>query len=770
MPPKTEEIAAVFLRERYRREDFVIAEVRPINGSGDADSLFSSGLSVKGTAEVGELEPGLEYRFYGHREKHPKYGKSFAFKTFILSEPHERRGVIAYLQKAPHVGPITAEAFWRKFKSQAVRVLRETPEIAVAALASNSRFTHEKAQEAAAELRRLAATEDATIDLIGLLSGRGFPKATAKEAIAAWGNRAAKLVERNPYLLMAFRGCGFLKTDAMYLDLGFPPARLKRQALCAWHAIATDSEGHTWYPVEMLAEAIRQKVAGAFVCPTKACRLAKRAGMIAFRKDTEGRIWAAEGKKARAEEYVARKVAEAVKELAKWPDAVGLDGPTIHQTTALALSFTGPIGILGGAPGTGKTFTAAAAVRVITRLFGVADVAVCAPTGKAAVRVGEAMQSYGLDLEATTIHRLLGVKSLEGGNWTFCHNEMQPLPHRFIVVDEASMVDLGLMAHLLAARARGTHILFVGDVNQLPPVGHGAPLRDLIRAGVPYGELTEICRNAGSIVRVCHAMKDGKPWQPDQRLDPDAYDPVNLALVPAANGKEAVEQIVSLIRKIAAAGLADPVWGIQVICAVNRKSDLSRRALNGRLQAELNPAERVAGSPFRLHDKVIQLKNGFLPAANEGEGDDSGKFFVANGEQGQVVVVQERLTVVKLSGPERLVKVPRGKSEDSKGDSGKVDDDESTGTGCDIDLAYAISCHKSQGSEWPIVIVALDEYPGARRVCSREWLYTAISRAKKCCFLVGKLSTAHGMCRRVALSKRKTFLWELIVGQTRADV
>jgi len=408
MPPKTEEITAVFLRERFRREDFVIAEVRPVNGSRDADSLFSSGLSVKGTAEVGELEPGLEYRFYGHREKHPKYGVSFAFRTFILSEPHERRGVIAYLQKAPHIGPITAEAFWRKFKSQAVRVLRETPEVAAAAVPQLARMivrkrkllktfpsdsrkqdysrylrsgdwlvqrekawmraewkcegchadydektatvhhkTYERfgselpedlmalcwschnaidhentyvemsclaAEEAAAELRRLAATEDATIDLIGLLSGRGFPKATAKEAIRAWGNRAAKLVERNPYLLMAFRGCGFLKTDAMYLDLGLPPARLKRQALCAWHAIATDSEGHTWYPVEMLAEAIRQKVAGASVNPVRACRLAKRAGMIAFRKDVGGRIWAADGKKARAEEYVARAVAMAIRQ------------------------------------------------------------------------------------------------------------------------------------------------------------------------------------------------------------------------------------------------------------------------------------------------------------------------------------------------------------------------------------------------------------------------------------------------------------------------
>jgi len=808
MPKQLKEVTGVFRTEIFREDDFMIGAMEVVNGDasssaggnsngsgngkppakrtrprlsdnldrmmGRIENRYANQLKFKGSIPEDEISFGLEYRFYGHTEHSTRYGDTFVVKTFVRSQPHGREGIVRYLQEAPHVGQATATALWNKFGSDSVRILRESPDVAAAAI--GNRFNLEKATEAASKLAEMAAMEDCTIELIDLLGGRGFPRNVGKAAVKVWGNRAAEIIRRNPYVLMAFRGCGFLRTDAMYLDLGLPPAKLKRQSLSAWHTIASDTSGHTWHPIDEAVKGIKSKVAGANLDPIKAVKLAKRANMIALRRHPENKVWIAEGPKARAEAYVAKKIAESEQETAAWADLMESEAFAVlsdHQRGHLFDAFDAGRSImsLGGPPGTGKTWSAAAVINAVGREHGWGSIAVAAPTGKAAVRLTEAMQGYGLQLQATTIHRLLEVESSPemGGGWTFRHNEYDPLEYKFLVVDESSMVDTNLMASLLAARAKGTHILFVGDINQLSPVGHGAPLRDFIRAGMPTGILTEIQRNAGTIVHACHAIKDGKQFPVNhQDFAPNAGPPRNLALVGASNGKQAVEKIVELIKKIKAGGAADPVWETQVVVAVNKKSPLSRKLLNKRLQDELNPHGRGhKNSPFRAGDKVIQLRNGFLPAAanNDPKADSDGKLFIANGEMGKVVDVHEKLTFVEFPSPKRLVKIPRGvvndKSEGGKNGDGSGND-EKTDTGCDLDLAYAISVHKSQGSEFPVVIVALDEYPGAKMVCSREWLYTAISRAKKACFLVGKLSTAMGMIRREALNKRKTFLAELI--------
>lgn len=451
-----------------------------------------------------------------------------------------------------------------------------------------------------------------------------------------------------------------------------------------------------------------------------------------------------------------------------------MTGLTQHQREQLAIATSRSIGILAGSPGTGKTYTLARLVGRIIDLCGTDLVAVAAPTGKAAVRITEALAGYGIAKNASTIHRLLGVANRTAGEgWGFVHDETNPLPHKFIIVDEASMIDTDLAASLLRACAAGTHLLLVGDTNQLPPVGHGAPLRDLIAAGVPTGELTKIERNWGAIVQACADIRDGKRWQTVAELAPDTGQ--NLKLLPAASGEAAVEKIVETIRAIRERQLYDPIWGVQVIVAVNRKSPLSRRDLNKRLQGELNPTgQRVGSNPFRVSDKVVCLKNSLMPVVENAPSDCNrdaldGKVFVANGEQARVVAVVEKLTTVQLEAPRRLVKIPRGTEngdgKESDGSDENADDSAATTTGCQWDLAYAVSCHKAQGSEFPCVIVALDEYPGARRVCSREWLYTAISRAKGICLLVGKRATADSMCCQRAITKRKTFLKELIQEQ-----
>jgi exodeoxyribonuclease V alpha subunit len=496
--------------------------------------------------------------------------------------------------------------------------------------------------------------------------------------------------------------------------------------------------------------------------------LAKRAKMLSVLRNGDGVPWLAETRKAENERLIAERVQAMLAAPSQWPDTAGLD-ISEHQSAELAKALQTSIGLFGGSPGTGKTYSAARLIGRIIDLCGADQIAVCAPTGKAAVRISEALASYEVAKTATTIHRLLGVSSHSSGDgWGFTHNEGNPLPHKYFVIDEGSMVDTDLFASLLRALPAGAHLLIVGDVNQLPPVGHGAPLRDMLAAGIPAGELTKIERNWGAIVQACADIRDGKRWQTVKELAPELGQ--NLKLLPTASGADSVEKIVEKIRQIRDSKLCDPIWDVQIIVAVNKKSELSRLNLNKRLQAELNPAgERCGSNPFRVGDKIVCLKNSLMPIVEGCPSDCNrdacdNKVFVANGEQARVVAVAEKLTTVSLDAPKRLIKIPRGAENgdgDKENDSGSDQEQDSTpatSTGCQWDLAYAISCHKSQGSEWPGVFVAIDEYPGARRICSREWVYTAISRARLFCLLVGKRSIADGMCCTQAIKRRKTFL------------
>lgn len=773
-----QEITAEWRGERQRWGDTVLGSARELRGpNGEAQqslpTIGGGDLTVKGQAPLSEdgkceLERGLSYRFYGRFTEHPKYGRQFHFQTFVRAQPHSREGIIRYLQKAPNIGQAFALKLWQKFAGDAVRILRESPEVAAAAVDG---LSADQAREAAEWLSGEVALESCSIDLIDLLAGRGFPRNTAKAAVAKWGNRAPEIIRRNPYALMRFRGCGFARTDAMYLDLGLPPERLKRQAYCCWYVLSRDTDGHTWRPVEFVEEGLRGFVGGADVNGPAALKLAKLGGLIATRRDESGRLWIAERRRAEAEASVAGYASKALAEGGgPWIDMDELAGGlSDHQRQELTRATVGRIGLLNGSPGTGKTFTVAALVKVLVDRFGGDSVAICCPTGKAAVRASEAMASYGVPLRAATIHSTLGVAQADQGEgWSFAHDENNPLPFRFIVVDESSMIDAPLMSSLLAARAPGARLLLVGDTGQLPPVGHGAPLRDFIAAGLPRGELTEIRRNAGTIVQACAAIRSGTSWQPDQVVE---LPEKNLKLVEASAAPEQIRKVLACLGAARADGL-DPVWDCQVLAAVNAKSQVSRKELNRVLQAELNPSgTRAGGNPFRAGDKIVNTKNGFLPLADDfvpppdAVQSEDGKVFVANGELALVLSAEDRITIAELSSPWRVVKIPRGVEADggsNGGGNGGNASEESTGTGCNWELGYCLSTHKSQGSEWPLVVVVLDEYPGARMVCSREWMYTAISRAKKLCFLVGKLETARGYCRRLALDKRKTLLVELI--------
>lgn len=788
MAAKLEEITARYLRERMRFEnnagdgggDTVIAEVW-------VNSTTNAAVTIKGQADIDELREDQTYRFYGRwsNYKNKRTGlteKQFHFSSFVADKPHGREGIVAYLTAAGEglgFGKQRAAKCWEVFGVDAVQACRESPEAVAEALRNHGLRTAETVLAKVAEnLQAKATLENCTLDLMDLLNGRGFPKGTPRAAIRQWGNQAANRIRRNPYVLMALHGCGFKRCDALYLDLKLPAAAIRRQGYSAWYAIARDTEGHTWFPLATAEMGIRGNIGGAAVQLEKAMIFARRLGAIHELRTggSHGPIiprttatadgafrWIAEGSKAANESDLARAIADANREPVTWPSVEAIDGNvTDHQRTELAKSLANVVGILGGSPGTGKTYTLAALAKLLVKIVGADNILIGAPTGKAATRVSENLAAYGLPLKARTWHSHLNRLKTLGQRYFFSA--------KVLIGDESSMVDTDLMAAVLRARPVGCHVLLVGDVNQLPPVGHGAPLRDLIAAGLPYGELREVKRNSGGIVETCAAIRDGKRWQ----------DGDNLTLFEHNEAEFQIKRMVQVIHHLKDTQSTDPVWSIQVVTAVNKKSALSRRELNRILQAELNHQEGVPGCPFRVGDKIVNTKNGYFPShqendfdadGEEAEKDDSGKVYVANGELAEVLEVREGMLIARLWNPSRTIKIPRGKATDDAGGTGDDADpksgdeanDEATNTGCSWDLGYALSVHKSQGSEWPVVIVMLDEYLGAMRVCSREWLYTAVSRAKDRCVLIGKRSTADQMCRRVAIGKRKTLLKERIL-------
>jgi AAA domain/UvrD-like helicase C-terminal domain/Helix-hairpin-helix containing domain len=869
------EIEARFVGERHRFGECLVGSVRLCNGSVESAKKaghVGTALTVKGDAGEDELTVGQTYRFYGrwseyfNKFKNTKE-KQFHFDTFVPAVAHDEEGIVAYLASVGEgfgMGPGTAKKAWDRWGSEAVRVIRENPR---ELLTINRRIADEDLAVIGQKLIALQKTEAASIELTNLLHGRGFSKKLPRKLIEKWGNKAAEIVRKDPHALMNFRGCGFKLTDSLYLELGLSKDRLRRQALCGWYGIASDSSGDVWFPIAKAEQAIRAAI-GPKATPARAIELGTRLAAISpdhygalaivwtdgangpLLDDRQvGRRWVAEGKHAMQEVKLAKLIVRALAEsqpakmsvfervewselhprdhvrchrcsrqltapevhvwngkpfgptcigyisdgtdveicslddwmnsnpVAKkfvqdvargvvdlpefslWPDPAMIQQITEHQREQLALATVGRIGILGGSPGTGKTHTTAQLVRALlaTGRLSPEDIAIGCPTGKAAVRITEFLQAARIPIRAKTWHSLLGIGQTDDRDgWGFKFNDSNPWPYRVIIGDEESMKDLSLACAVMSARPRGAHMLLVGDVNQLPPVGPGAPLRDMIAAGLLYGELTEIVRNSGGIVESCKAIREGKPWGPGDNLH---------ILTPAGGPAAQIETAEKIIDKCRAQGL-DPVWDVQIIVAVNKTSPLSRKAINAHFQGFLNPptANQPSKEIFRVDDKVVCLKNGYFSLIDAGDKsviddsllNDQGQMYVANGQLARVMEVEEKSLIVKLEKSSIEIRIPRGKQSEND------DSDDDSSNGCSFDLAYGLSCHKFQGSECPVVIVMIDEFPGAKMVCDRSWVYTAISRARQNLYLVGKKSTVDAFCRKQMLPKRKTFLRERI--------
>ena len=410
---------------------------------------------------------------------------------------------------------------------------------------------------------------------------------------------------------------------------------------------------------------------------------------------------------------------------------------TDEQLSAVEMVKGNKISVLTGGPGTGKTVT-------VNEVCNWADsqrmsVAMAAPTGKAAKRMTEATGR-----EASTIHRLLG-GMMDNGEFIFSFNQNNPLHIDLLIVDEVSMVTSDLMSSLLRAIMNsGTRILIVGDEGQLPSVGPGAVLRDILASGtIPHTRLTKIHRNSGEIVRACHQIAMGSVYNPCDELNPEAGK--NLRHIEI----DSPERIAEIVRKIVAERMPergyDPVWDVQVISPMNSRTSLSCDGLNAVLQGCLNPNPGPAPEdlkklgPWRIGDKVIQIKNAAIKNGDRKSSGMQDLIQVVNGDMGRVVeFVDEKKMIVRFFDPERTGIVPRCRN--------------------DLLLAYAVTCHRMQGSEAPVVIVPVHTVFGP--FLTRSWVYTAISRAKQICITIGRFRAIAGAIGRHDAESRKTMLSE----------
>lgn len=689
-----------------------------------------------------ELTAGLTYRLFGSWNNHPTYGQQFHSRSCVVSEPIGRKSTQIYLGRLRGMTSARAARIILNYGENSIRALRDNPD-EVAKRCNMASLTVERCRLASEELKAHSQHQIAIVELVELFEGIRFRHDLPEKVLERLGNGAPQIIRNNPYRLLEFNGVGFGLADGLYRKLDLDLTAIERQIMCLWYGLHK-IDGHTWVNREAAVKALRDYLGDADVKVEEAIRGAVERKLIKVLK-LDGEEWFAEFNRHFAELLVAEHVADLARKAAEWPRIRELR-ITEHQAAALRAATRRKVGVLVGAPGTGKTYAVA---QLITRIKG--HVRLCAPTGKAANRLTEVVRSFGSPEHATTIHSLLGMKFYDDTSFQFVHNRDNPLDTDFVIVDEASMLDTQLLSKLVDALPDHCHLLLVGDIEQLPPIQHGAPMRDMIESGVvPVGELEEIVRNSGEILLFCRAVKNDERFILAGNLKlPDQ----NLMIKRISDDQETINYLKRALTRIREQGRHDAVWDVQIIVPTNVSTRLGRIALNAELQEVLNERNKCEKKLWP-EDKVICLKNSWLPVADPNvtpskdtihRYDDDGEllFFVANGELGTVVDTEGRRTFVEFNQPTRNVIVPE--SEDGEPI---------------IDLGYAITGHKSQGSEWPIVIVILDGNQGGISVQDRSWLYTVVSRAKLGCILIGSDKMVASLRRLKKLDSRQTLLQE----------
>lgn len=672
---------------------------------------------------------GCRMRFEGRYVKNPRFGKQLAFEIADELMPAKGDDIRAYLASGliKGVGKSMADKIVDKFGDDAIRVLDEEPE-----LLKSIRGIGEKNL---VQICRSWNEHRGMRDLLIFLQPHGISASTAVRIYKTYGGKAKSIVRENPYrLAMDVRGIGFLRADEIAAKLGFGedhPLRIQAAALYILQRASED--GHVFLPEGELIQKVSQQVncqeeqaADAIQILDAEDRVVREI-LVPRLGDKEPligiylrRFHHCESKTAFYLQKLLRSPKSAqfqdleknlANALAKMPFSLAPE-----QTEAVRASAVAKALVITGGPGTGKTTI----IKAIIKLFEAinAKILLAAPTGRAAKRMSEAC-----GLEAKTIHRLLEYSPRED---KFLRNEDNPLACALLVVDEASMMDTTLFYYLLKAVPLGATLLLVGDVHQLPSVGPGNVLGDIIdSAATPVVRLNEIFRQSAQSEIICNAHLINHGQMPFLEKNPDKLS--DFYFIPKDDSEEAADLIVDLIKNhIPRRFGLDAVNEIQLLCPMH-KGAVGAENMNSRLQDALNPNAlevRRGDRVFRLHDKVMQVRNNY----------DKDIF---NGDIGRIVYInpKERNMSVNFDGE---VKVYEYEELD------------------ELTPAYAISIHKSQGSEYPAVVipVMMTHYI----MLQRNLVYTGVTRGKKLVVLVGENRALQMAIRNNQTSKRNTWL------------
>ena len=686
---------------------------------------------------VGELHPGQAVVCRGRYENHATYGRQFHAVECMTDMPKDLDAVYAFLasRSLPYVGPATAQKIIEKFGAASLDVIANQP----ARLTEIKGISADKADRIQQEFKRMFGMRE----LIAYLAQFEIGPRRAMEVFRTFGPGAAQAIAANPYLL-----CGeplqldFRHADsiAQYYQMeGDCPQRLEAALLRTLRHNA--GNGHTCLPRERLvatASAFIHQPADKLTDALERClaggELDSRSlggaeyiylpDLLAAEEAIAARLAALAGRERQAALHLDRDIQtlELSQGFAYAPE----------QREAIRQAVTENCLVLTGGPGTGKTTTVKAILNLLESRA--ERVALCAPTGRAAKRLSELTGR-----KASTIHRLLEV-DYSGGVVTFIHNEKNLLKCDVVILDEMSMVDVQLFQSLLAALRPACRIIMVGDADQLPSVGPGNILSEVIRSGaVPTVRLEHIFRQArrSLIVENAHNIVSGRSLQKGGREDDFFFL--------EADGEACQKLVCDLVavRLPRSYGL-DPVRDIQVLCPT-KMGPCGTQALNPLLQDLLNPPARgkaqlqSASRVFRVGDKVMQVRNNYEIIWRRDGGDPGVGAY--NGDIGIVESIDTRSRSMVVHMDDRRLVYPAENLNE-------------------LEPAYAITVHKSQGSEFAAVVLPAAGVPP--RLCYRNLFYTGVTRARRLCVVAGRRDTVAAMMANVRQNLRYSGLAALL--------